>query len=97
MRQNTDLLSLLLYIAVLGLFVCAAIVGLVTDSSERVVGVMLLAVGAGAIAFARNLTVAQRQFAEKPFVPERWKQIRPLTFVLWGVGVMVLGISQVFR
>ena len=96
MRQKTDLVSLLLYVAILGLFVAAAMVGLVSRSSDRVVGVMLMAVGAGAVAFARSLTLAQHQLAEKPFIPEHWKNIRPLTFVLWGVGVFIIGVAQVW-
>ena len=94
MRENTDWLSLLLYFAVIGLFVAAVVVGFASQSSEYVVGMMLLTVGAGAVTFARRLTVAQRLLAEKPFVPGHWKKVRPLTFILWGAGAMLVGVLQ---
>jgi len=96
MRQKSDRLSQLLYVTVIGLFVAAVVVGLATRSSERVVGVLLIAVGAGAIAFARSLTLAQQQLAERPYIPAHWKEVRPLTFVLWGSGVLLCGVLQVF-
>jgi len=31
--------------------------------------------------------------AEKRFIPDHWSTIRPTTFVLWGVGIAIVGVA----
>ena len=92
----TNRLILLIFVAVLGSFVAAVFLGLLTDTPSRAIGALLLACGLTAVAFAHYLTSAQRQLAEKPLIPSRWKNVRPLTFILWGTGVAMIGALQLF-
>lgn len=93
MPQRIDRLSLLIFLGVMGSFVTAALLGL-SSSASRAVGALLLAAGLTAIALARHLTIAQRQLSEHPLIPGHWKNVRPLTFILWGAGVALVGILQ---
>ena len=95
MPQRIDRLSVILFLAVIGAFLAAILLGLFAEDSQAV-GALLLAGGLVAVAFARQLTVAQHQLAEKPFIPSHWKQVRPLTFLLWGLGVALVGLIQIF-
>ena len=75
----------------LGSFVTAVLLGLFTNLPSRAIGALLLTCGLAAIGFARYLSSAQSQLAEKPFIPENWKNVRPFTFILWGTGVAIVG------
>jgi len=96
MPKKTSLSNLILYLAVFGLFITAIVVSFVNQRSEGIVGVILMVVGVGAIWFSRALTEAQQELAERPYIPNNWRDIRPLTFVLWGTGVFIVGIANVF-
>jgi len=93
MPQKTDRLSLALFLGVIGAFVAAVLLGL-SSAGSHAVGALMLAGGLAAVAFARQLTIAQHQLSEKPFIPSRWKEVRPFTFILWGVGVALVGLLQ---
>ena len=85
--------ALLLF--VLGSFVAAVLIGMNSDAG-RVEAILLLVSGVTAVAFAKPLTEAQHHLAEKRFVPHSWGSTRPLLFVLWGLGVSILGAMQWF-
>ena len=57
---------------------------------------MLMAAGACAIWFSRALTQAQQELAERPYIPSHCKEVRPFTFMLWGTGVFIVGLANVF-
>jgi len=77
---------------VLGLFVASVAVSFLSHRAEGIVGVMIMAVGAGAIWFSRTLIEVQQELAEHPYIPSHWREVRPLTFVLWGI----VGLAKVF-
>lgn len=92
----SERLGVALFVAVLGSFAAAVLLALFTSTPGRAIGALLVACGLAAVAFAGRLASAQRRLAEKPFIPRSWKNIRPFTFVLWGTGVVVLGVLQLF-
>lgn len=96
MPKIINLPSLILYVAVFGLFITAGVFSFVNHRSEGIVGVMLMVVGASAIWFSRALAQVQHELAERPYIPSHWRKVRPLTFVLWGTGVFIVGIANVF-
>jgi hypothetical protein len=77
-------------------FVAAVLVALLTRSSDRLVGALLVLVGLGALAFAPLLSSAQRALSGRPFIPAYWNNVRPLTFRLWGAGVLLCGLAALF-
>lgn len=87
-----DRLGLGLLLAVLGSFVAAVLLVLLTNTPGRAVGALLVAGGLAAVTFARALAVSQKELAKKPYIPQHWENVRPMTFVLWGSGVVMLGI-----
>lgn len=88
--------NLFLYVAVLGFFIVAVLLALFAKSSNQFIGVILIICGFMSVMFSRQLTVAQHQLAEKPFIPDHWKDVRPLTFILWGTGVTIIGLLHLF-
>ncbi len=52
--------------------------------------------GICSVIFAQPMALAQRKLAEKSFIPDHWNEVRPLTFRLWGIGVLILGIGHIF-
>jgi hypothetical protein len=82
-------------LAVIGSFIAALALGMATSFALGT-GLLLVVTGAVSIAFSRRLAEAQQELSEKPFIPSNWAGIRPLTFVLWGTGVVVVGLSFVF-
>lgn len=82
--------------AVFGLFCAAVIFSFVNQRSQGVVGIVLMTVGASAVWFSRALAQAQLKLAERPYIPSHWKEVRPLTFMLWGTGVFIVGLANVF-
>lgn len=57
---------------------------------------MLMTVGASAIWFSRALAEAQQELAKRPYIPIHWKEVRPFTFMLWGTGLFIVGLANVF-
>jgi hypothetical protein len=88
--------NLLLFLAVLLAFLSAVLFGFVKQGSGQVEGLLLLVSGLCAVVFSKRLTEAQHELAEKSFVPRSWATTRPLLYVLWGSGVAMLGILQLF-
>lgn len=88
--------NFILYLAVFGLFLAAVVFSFINQRSQGIVGVILMLVGAIAIWFSRLLTEAQQELAKRPYFPSNLNDIRPLTFVLWGVGVFIVGLANVF-
>jgi len=101
MPKKSDLLSFILYLIIFGLLVAAIAFLFIASRTDGVPGIffkayggmMLIAVGVGAIVFSRMLAKAQLQL---PFIPRQWKQVRSSTFVLFGTGVFIIGIANVF-
>ena len=89
-------LSVLLLLSVLGSFVAAVLIGISAPSSSGVEGALLLFAGVSAVVFARRLTEAQKDLAERGFVPKNWANSHPLLFILWGMGVGSIGAMQLF-
>lgn len=81
-----------LLLAVVGLFVGAGLLALNTNAPSRFVGAILIAAGFIAVAFSRAIATAQQALAKKPYIPQHWKGVRPLTYTLWGSGVAILGV-----
>lgn len=83
--------DLLLWLGVIGGFIAAGVVSMVWGL-DKAAGVVLVVVGAIAVLFAPRLTAAQYELAEKPLIPAHWKDVRPTTFVLWGIGAVIVGV-----
>jgi uncharacterized membrane protein len=84
--------KLLIYLFVYGLFVAAAFLIFVEDRFQRDAGMLLVLSGALAVVFCRVMAEVQELIASR-FGLQRWFRIRPLTFVLWGVGVVIVGLA----
>ena len=78
----------------MGSSIAAALLGLFVAESRYAVGALLLGAGAASFAFSHHLASAQQRLSEKPFIPRHWSNVRPLTFKLWGAGLVVLGLLQ---
>ena len=89
-------LNRVLFLAVLSAFLSAVVFGFLKRGSGQIEGVLLLAAGLCAVAFSKRLTEAQHELAEKSFIPRSWANTRPLLYVLWGSGVALLGVLQLF-
>jgi hypothetical protein len=93
----SERVKLLLFVAVLLAFMAAVLLGFVVRGSSRAEGLLLVASGVCAVIFSRQLTEAQHALSEKPFVPRSWSSTRPLLYVLWGVGVVLLGVLELLN
>ena len=89
-----DRVNLLLFVSVMGSFLAAVLLGLFASESRYAVGALLLGAGLASVAFSRHLATAQQLLSEKPFIPRSWSNVRPLTFKLWGCGLVILGVLQ---
>ena len=83
--------DLLVWILVYGGFVLVGLL-IFEFGFGSMAGVGLIIVGSVAVFFAHNISKAQRELAAKRYVPKQLKRVRPLTFVLWGAGVAILGV-----
>jgi len=55
---------------------------------------LLLSVcGAIALLFADSVSAGQLELAQRPWAPDSWKKIRPLTVRLWGFGLLLVGVG----
>ena len=89
-----DRAGLLLFLAVLGSFIAAALLGVFASESRYAIGALLLGAGSVSFFFARHLASAQQRLSAQPFIPSHWRNVRPFTFKLWGAGLVVLGLLQ---
>jgi hypothetical protein len=90
-------LGLFLLIVVCGIFTAGVLV-LLSEPPEpnttRTAGALLLASGLVSIAFARRIAAAQRELEKKMHLPEFLAKTRPITIIVMGGGVALLGILQ---
>ena len=90
-------LGLYLLIGVCGIFTAAVLVQLSEPpdpNTTRTAGALLLASGLVSIAFARRIAAAQRELEKKMHLPEFLAKTRPVTIIVMGGGVALLGILQ---
>ena len=87
--------NLVLWTLIVGGFIAAGLIALFYRL-DKLAGVGLVVIGVAAALFARDLTSAQHELADRPYIPDHWKDVRPLTFQLWGIGVALVGILWVF-
>jgi len=92
----SERLGTALLLTVFGLFIAAVLLILHVGTPIRLVGLILVLAGLVAAVFAPTLATAQKGLAEKPYIPQHWEGVRPLTLRLWGVGVAVLGVLMLF-
>ena len=92
----TNRLNVFVFVSVIGCFVVAVVLGLFTETSSRAIGALLVACGLVAVACSHRLASAQDRLAESALIPSHWKNVRFRTFALWGVGVAILGLLQLF-
>ena len=90
----TDRIGLWLFLTVLVSFVAAVLLGLFASEARYSVGTLLVVAGSSSFVFSHRLTLVQQRLSEKPFIPRNWNNVRPLTFKLWGTGLVILGVLQ---
>jgi hypothetical protein len=90
----SHLVRFFLVFAVLGSFVAAGLLALYTQTPTHAVGALLLGGGLTAVAFARTLGRRREGSGDQTSPFRYWLGARPLTFVLWGSGVALLGVLQ---
>jgi hypothetical protein len=89
--------SLLVFFIVLGLFFVAAYLATSEEGMERAAGALLIACGLLSMILSRVMSVAQHRLAESRFAPASLKNVRPLTFMLWGAGIAIVGFLWFFQ
>lgn len=92
----TNKWHLSLYYAVLVLFVIAIVISLISGEHNLLVGTLLLVVGAIVIQFSRLISEVQQELSKQRYFPSRREEVRPLTLILWGTGVFILGLANIF-
>lgn len=92
MPQEASRAGILVFYGIFTAFAAVVAFGMAGKLETQIEGLILVGIGAICIAFSRQLAVAQQALSEKPFIPDHWRNVRPLTFVLWGSGICVLGI-----
>lgn len=91
MPEPTARSDVWLVLMLLGLFALAVVLGITGVASDRAIGALLVLSGLGAVVFRRRLAAAQHLLAEKPYLPSHWREGTPRMFLLWGVGVTLIG------
>jgi hypothetical protein len=84
----------IIYLLVIALFLLS--VGLALWSRDQSPGIALILCGALAILFSRSLSKAQENIAKRRIGPIHLRNVRPLTFVLWGIGILIVGTFWMF-
>jgi hypothetical protein len=74
----------------MGIFFAAALFSL--SGEDRIAGILGIACGVFVVAFNRSMSDAAKYFSSKSFGPPLLKEGRPFTFVLFGVGIVILGV-----
>jgi hypothetical protein len=80
--------DVLFYALAFGLFSIAVFVGF--QRYEKTSAGFVIAAGLSSIVFRHQMARAQRRI--NPF-PKPFESARPTTFVLWGIGLLVLGLA----
>lgn len=94
MPQEPDRVGVLLLCTLLGAFIAAVVLGIFSNELNRMSCGLLLAAGIGTVIFAPRLSATQQALSDKSYIPSHWKSVRPLTLILWGSGVAIMGIIQ---
>ena len=92
--QMTNRVGLLLILTVLGSFVAAVLLGLFASEARYPIGALLVGAGSASFVFSQHLAAVQQRLSEEPLIPRNWNNVRPLTFKLWGTGLVILGVLQ---
>ena len=83
--------DVVIFLAVIGGFAFAVVLGLFFRAPDRAIGGVLILVGLGAFLFAQSVSDAKQSIGERwPLWPGK-NRLRPFTVRLWGVAVAVLG------
>ena len=86
--------TVLLLLAVFVIFAAVVGLGIAFGGPDRVLGGVLLLLGVVVILFSRVLSQAKASVGERlPLWPGR-NRVRPLTMVLWGSGLVLIGLLQ---
>lgn len=96
MSQKANRSDIAIFCAIIGGFVLVVVLTLVFGGSGRALGAALMVLGAAAIVFGRAVAIAKRSIGERILLWSGRNTIRPFTFRLWGFGLIVLGLLQIF-
>lgn len=95
-NSNSAAGGLLVFFIVFGLFLVAAYLATSEEGMERTAGALLIACGLLSMIFSRVMSAAQHRLAESRFAPAGLKNVRPLTFTLWGACIAIVGVLWSF-
>ena len=96
-NSKADAGSLLVFFLVFGLFLVAAYLATSEEGMERAAGALLIACGLLSMILSRVMSAAQHRLAESRFAPASLKNVRPLTFTLWGACIAIVGVLWFFQ
>lgn len=82
--------KLLIFFVGIGLFVTSVL--FIVWENQVVAAGFLIACGTLVAAFNRSMFEVQHYIAETRFAPISLKEARPFTFILWGVGITIVGL-----
>jgi predicted Kef-type K+ transport protein len=82
--------KLIVFFLNIGLFVAGVLLFL--SGQQLIAAILLVISGTLAATFNRSMSDAQRYIATFRFASSSLKEVRPLTFVLWGIGIVVVGV-----
>ena len=80
----------LIFVFNMGVFFAAALFSL--SGEDRIAGILGIACGMLVLAFNRSMSDVAQYIASEVFAPPSLKEGRPFTFVLFGVGIVILGV-----
>jgi len=91
----SERIALVVVSAAFGLVLVAGVLISLENAPLRLSGGLLLLGGAAIAASARSLNASRYKFAKLPVFLQRLVGLRPITLVLWGSGVAMLGVLLV--
>lgn len=79
-------------ILALALIVAGGVYSFATETS-RLAGLPIAVGGLLAVIYSRPLAELNASLVERSLIPLTGKSVRPFTVVLWGIGIIIVGLS----
>ena len=92
MRKGRSRLKRILPVVAVGVLLAVAVT-FSDQLGQAVAGALIVVAGVLAISLRGEIVAFQHRLAETGAVSSRWSDSRPLTIILWGGGVILVGAA----